>query len=549
LREFVALLRKRGEAFDPVSGHDQRVEEVVVAHAEDAALFGEIRADRLVEATGEPGFEDGVVGGDHPAFRQAISGLGEGLLRIDVVFQPDVGVPREQRLRVEGTEYDQVEFLMRRAEKMPSVVEHGAHARVRIRLDAVDLLAQLQNDRIDLDGHDLFGAVVDGDLDVVARSRPEDEDLLGPRAPVMGPVDLIWGAELLENLFDVSARVGGVVAREIDGELVKARIDPHPQAIGLLAVLNVVVGAPMVGVRRVREAHEAQSRDDAQRAQPPTGSEPDDPDHHHEQRPDPGRQLERRAHGEQQGTAQAAGDVPPVGDEPRESVHLVRQERPQGHEGRSGEDEGHDRREQWRDLGRGALRRFVEQPVMDFGRVLEDDQTAGPEHESGDGQQSERQQQIETASALEDHAQSEAEEAGHENQVREVRDDPHFRRDLADQRQLEHQHARRHERDPPRLGSHLPQVFGHPHRRHLTTHGGWNKGRVEHGRCKRCTSQAPEADSVACGRVRDSSHTVGRRPYPRGSNRPSDDRVARPCRSQARLRTSTQAVYTIHTNS
>src|SRR5262245_7716644 len=140
---------------------------------------------------------------------------------------------------------------------MPTIVDDQPYRRALVRAHRVQVDPDLRDTRVDLDRRYVWHALEQRDIDVVARARAEDQDLLRSAAVVKLAVILVGEAELgRHRLGDgLEGRIGG---QEVDRLLMKARIYPDGNAARVGAVLDKVVGAPVPRVRGVGKTDKKQ---------------------------------------------------------------------------------------------------------------------------------------------------------------------------------------------------------------------------------------------------------------------------------------------------
>ena len=118
-----------------------------------------------------------VVHRERAAGGQVRLGRGQRLLGQQVALQPQGGLPGQRGQRVGQREQDQVVPLVRVLQVGPAVFDVHADPAVLVGMTRVHLAHPEQQQRIDLDGIDVPGALGQGDRDVVARPGPDDQDV------------------------------------------------------------------------------------------------------------------------------------------------------------------------------------------------------------------------------------------------------------------------------------------------------------------------------------------------------------------------------------
>ncbi len=292
----------------------------------------------------------------------------------------------------------------------------------------------LHEGRVDLHRVDALRASAEGDGDVVAGARPDDEHVVvgagvGVGVEVEGRV-----------LGDLPDRRRGLQRGVVD---VDANV-----AAGRRLGADLVVGRPLVGADERLEAQHDHRRRDPGRGQPAPRLDPRSQEHEEhrggEHRPGERRHPEERQAGEGDDAEQRAADVEAVGLQRREEREGAGHLLGDGAERGDGEQEDDGERQpprQWLE-SEGSDQR----PSAGVRRA----RAHGEEQHEGDEarEQDWREREHVTAPGAPEEAKADAEEAGEQDEVREVDEVEVVGRRPPDERQLHEQHERARQQQP-----------------------------------------------------------------------------------------------------
>jgi hypothetical protein len=233
----------------------------------------------------------------------------------------------------------------------------------------------------------------------------------------------------------------------------EARVHPYRHVVGGQRVLDEVVGTP--SPRIVTQGKEEETGPSHEVRQPlgPARHQKDSPGRQGQADPDPRREPGICADREHDRARQAARDIPRVGAQSRKRVHRPGERLPHPHEGNRREDEHQDGRDEERELDERLVALIaLLKPVMNGAASVVDHDPPGSRDQEKQEKRPDRQAPCPRPGCAEDATQSQPEEAGEEQQIREVGDRPDFRRDHPDEGQLEGQDEERNEEDVPHAG-------------------------------------------------------------------------------------------------
>ena len=179
---------------------------------------------------------------------------GDGLLGEEVTLEANRTLAQYDGERIRERQQDEVPLAVGPLEERTAVVDVHVDPVVGVRLARVVGPGQVQDDRVDLDGVDPFGAVAEGDRHVVAGACADDEHV----------AHLFRGPEVVDEVVH-----GRLVLRVLvpGGDVVDAHDDP---AFVVLVPREGVVRRP--GLRAAERLDPQHGHQQEQGCRPPSTS-------------------------------------------------------------------------------------------------------------------------------------------------------------------------------------------------------------------------------------------------------------------------------------
>ena len=398
-----------------------------------ARVLSEHARRRVGQPVHQPLLAEVVVDDQHAVRLQPCLDRAEGLLGEHETLEPHGREARLQRQRVDEREHHQVVLLRGRPQEVPGIVGDDVDAGIVERPVGMMLPAQLHDDRIDLHRVHVVGAVQQCRSDVGARAGPQDQHALERVAEhrVRPLVEVLL-------LFDRRHR------------LVEDVVDLHHRLLRLGEGGDLVVRRPHRPRREaVDDADRHRQHDDARDGQRPTLLEDEGQGgQRRNAEPHGGRQLQRRHQAEGCDAEQAAGQVPEVGAQRRRLIgHLLPHPLRQQHEEQR--DGAKQHRQEPRALDGHHLLGRAAREVDAGGGLRHRDVDAHERHDAEQRRQHRRKpRQQSRADGRQQAADTDAEEARQQDEVREVGEQPDVGRHPADESHLQEQHQERDEKEP-----------------------------------------------------------------------------------------------------
>ncbi len=155
-----------------------RLDDSAVRHRQDDGRGSEGLFRECGQAADEPALAVRVVHDEDAVGLQMRSHILNRLLGKQVAFQPDAGIARMQRKRIDERVHDQVVLRTRLAKKSSAVGQVDTDAGIAVGLVGVLLSSDLVDHGVDLDGVHMLDAIGESRGDVVARAGTDDQDVV-----------------------------------------------------------------------------------------------------------------------------------------------------------------------------------------------------------------------------------------------------------------------------------------------------------------------------------------------------------------------------------
>src|SRR3954470_16844754 len=391
-------------------------------------LGAEHSGDRVREPVDQPLFAEVVVHGHHAGRREVIAHRLERLAREHVALQAHPGEARLDGQRIDQREYDEVVPFRGRSQIVPGIIVDDGNARIAVRMIGMPFGAEPQDHRIDVNRVDVPRTVLQRRGDVGAAAGAENQHVIERVAEyrVRPLVEVFLVRDRRHRLVeDVVHLDDGVVAVLEHGDPVVRR----PQAAALHAEDNR---------QREREQREVGERNRT----PPLHDE-----RHggggRDAEPDQRRQLQPRDDRKAGDAGEAAEQVDHIGAKRRVPGQLHAHPMCDRHEQRGHRDE--EQRQQQRAFNRHHRRRRAAREV-DRRRARQRDFEPQPIDGDDHADEHDRKPCDELAAARgEQTADADAEKTREQDEIREVREEPHVGGHPADDSRLEEQDQKRND--------------------------------------------------------------------------------------------------------